>query len=59
MQNTLSVQMNLDTDKQPCPHCGSLVWEQIRRTRIQKVLHPNKGRCYCRTCQREFWKKAG
>lgn len=47
----------LKIEKENCPHCGSQVWEQIRRSRLQKILKPTKGRCYCRSCQREFWKK--
>ena len=45
-------------DKEACPNCGSLVWEQIRRTRLQKFIRFNRGRCYCRSCQNEFWKKS-
>ncbi|WP_139282092.1 hypothetical protein [Thiothrix caldifontis] len=44
-------------EKDGCPHCGSLVWEQIHRTKLQKVIKPFKGRCYCRACQNEFWKE--
>lgn len=44
------------TQKTACPHCGSLVWERLQRTKLQRLLRPQQARCYCRTCQQEFWK---
>lgn len=44
------------TQKSGCPHCGSLVWERLQRTKLQRLLRPQQARCYCRTCQQEFWK---
>lgn len=55
-KNIPTSNLALMEERESCPRCGSLVWEQIRRTRLQKLLHPFKGRCYCRACQQEFWR---